>query len=425
MIQLDFLGAFGEIGASGILVDTGAEKFVLDYGADSETTPPRPPLPVAGKVDAVLLSHAHLDHCGSIPILATQKNGTDVYTHPCTKDLTELLLLDSVKINLQEIGDIEEAKLPFDKIDVKNTMKKFVNVKYRKSFKIHTAEITYFDAGHIPGSAMVLIKTQGKNLLYAGNYNTIDTRLLEGCDKNLPKIDYLITESTYAEKDHPDRKREEKNLVELVKDTVANNGIALISGFAIGRLQEMLLILHNYGISYPIYMDGMAKKSTTIINQHKNLLKNPKEFDKALSEVKYLNKDKERAKAIREPCAILTTSGMLSGGPIVWYLRKLYDDRKSSLIMTGFQVPETPGHKLLNTGRFVHEDSDLELAMFFKRFDFSAHLGRKELFEFIEKVNPEKVFCVHGDETEKFAEELKEKGFDAVAPVPNNRTFRL
>lgn len=427
MIQLNFLGAFEDIGASGIFVDTGAEKLVLDYGADSETTPATPPLPAPGKVDALLLSHAHLDHCGSVPLLATKKNGADVYAHPCTKELTNLLLLDSVKINLAEIGDIEEGKLPFDKDDVKNTMKKFVDVKYRKPFKVHSSEVTYFDAGHIPGSAMISLKTQGKNILFNGNCNTIDTRLLKGCDMDMPKIDCLITESTYAEKDHPDRKKEEENMVNLVKETVANEGIALVSGFAIGRLQEILLILHNYKINCPIYMDGMAKKATTIINQYKTLLKNPKEFDRALSEIRYLNKDKERSKAIREPCVILTTSGMLSGGPVVWYLRKLYNDRKSSLIMSGFQVPDTPGHKLLNTGRFIHEEEkiDLKLDMFVKRFDFSAHLGRKELLGFIEKTNPEKVFCVHGDRTVEFAEELKGKGFDAVAPTANNRIFNL
>jgi len=202
-------------------------------------------------------------------------------------------------------------------------------------------------------------------------------------------------------------------------------GWVLVPAFAVGRSQEMLDILHEYNLDAPIFLDGMAKKATTIINQHKNLLKNPKELDKALADIKYLNKDTERMKAIREPCAILTTSGMLSGGPAVFYLRNLFKDRNSSLILSGFQVPGTPGHKLLETGNFVHEELDLKIEMAVKRFDFSAHLGRKELFGFIEKTNPEKVFCVHGDETDKFAEELNEKGFDAVAPTENNRIFNL
>jgi putative mRNA 3-end processing factor len=116
---------------------------------------------------------------------------------------------------------------------------------------------------------------------------------------------------------------------------------------------------------------------------------------------------------------------MLNGGPVVWYLKKLYSDRRSSLVLTGWQLEDTPGKILLETGRFITKEVDLEVKMLVKRLDFSAHAGRSELFEFVEKLNPEKVFCVHGDHTEEFASELKEKGFDAVAPLANNRIFQI
>jgi len=422
-MQLSFLGAMNSVTPSGILVDTGKTRFVLDYGADVEHTPPKPPLAV-DKVDYILLSHGHLDHCGSLPILV-KENGCPIISNNCTKELAELLLLDSVKINMMEAGDIEEARLPFDKHDVKITIKKFVDLKYYKHLTFKNTEVVYYDAGHIPGSAMISMEVDGKTLLYNGNFNTVDTRLLKGCDQDLPEIDYLITESTYAQREHPDRKSQEKGLVQLVNETISNDGIALISTFAIGRAQEILQVLHAYGIDYPLYIDGMAKKATTIINKYKNLLKEPKSLDKALEKVTYVFGDRMRKKIVKQPCVIITTSGMLSGGTVVPYIQGLHGDRNSSLILTGFQVPNTPGHRLLQTGRFVHENIDVEVEMFVKRFDFSAHGGRKELFGFIKHVNPEKVFCVHGDDTKGFAKELVEKGFDATAPTKDNRVFNL
>lgn len=424
MIELTFLGASGEVGASGILVDNGVEKIVMDYGADTETTPPRPPLPVEGKIDSVLLTHAHLDHCGSLPLLI-QKNRVPIYALECTRDLAELLLNDSLKINMETIGSIEDAKLPFTKRDVKNTIRSFVAVNYRKSFRLHAAKVTYYDAGHIPGSAMSLVDVDGKHILYTGNYNTIDTRLLKRADEDLPEIHALITESTYSDRDHPDREDQEREFADTVRATIFNGGVALISSFAIGRSQEILLILDKYGIDFPVYMDGMAKKATTIINKHKNLLRDPTSLDKALENVEYISSDRMRQKIIKQPCAIITTSGMLDGGPIVPYIRRLHDDERASLILTGFQAKGSAGKTLLETGHFIFENLDLEMKMRVRRFDFSAHLGRKQLFDFIGKTSPERVFCVHGDHTEEFAMELRQNGFDAVAPIANNRVFRL
>lgn len=426
MIQLNFLGAAGEVGASGIYIDNGVEKILMDYGVEVEETPPRPPLPPPGKIDGLLLTHAHLDHCGAIPILK-KKQEFPIFALPCTKELAHMLLKDSLKINIETVGSMEAAKLQFTKHDINKTMKNFVDVGYKKIFNIHKAKVQIFDAGHIPGSYMCHVDLGEKKILYTGNHNTVDTRLLKKADTNLPKTDILITESTYSDRDHPDRKMQEKELLRIVEETISNGGVSLISSFAIGRSQEILLILHDRGFDYPVYMDGMAKKATTIINKHRKLLKDPNEIDEALKNVKYVTDNQMRSKIIKQPCAIITTSGMLNGGPVVNYISKLHDDENSSLLLTGFQAPNTGGKVLLDTGRFILEENkiDVQMKMFYKRLDFSAHLGRKELFAFIEKINPEKVFCVHGEKTEEFANELKQKGFDAVAPLANNRTFTV
>jgi putative mRNA 3-end processing factor len=271
---------------------------------------------------------------------------------------------------------------------------------------------------------MVLVEYRNKKILYTGDFNTADTRLMKRCDQKIPQADVLITEGTYAQREHADREEQEKQLVEIIRETIANDGVALVSGFAIGRLQEILLVLERHGIDFPVYLDGMAKKAATIINQHKHLLREPDKLDAALQKVTYVKSDKMRKGIIKKPCAVLTTSGMLTGGAIVFYLKRLYEDKNSSLLLTGYQLPDTPGKNLLETGRYVAKNINLELKMFVKRLDFSAHVGRSGLFDFAKKQNPEKIFCIHGDNTDEFANELREeKGYDAVAPVANNRFF--
>ncbi|MBI4894553.1 MAG: MBL fold metallo-hydrolase [Candidatus Aenigmarchaeota archaeon] len=426
MVQLTFLGAMCEVGASGMVLENQSSRVLMDYGASTEVTPARPPLP-CGKVSSVILSHAHVDHCGSLPMV-TKESNAPIFAAPCTREITEMLLYDSLKINMQAAGTLEGASLPFVKDDVKRTVSNFRDIPYRRPFSLPGgSRATLFDAGHIPGSAMTLVEMDGKNFLYAGNYNGIDTRLLKKCDLDLPRVDYLITESTYSDRDHPDRRSQEKELVEMVEQTVGNGGIALIPSFAVGRAQELLLILEQEGIDYPVFMDGMAKKASTIINRHKEQLRDPKELDDTLRKVKYVTTQQHRAKVVKEPCAIITTSGMLSGGPTNSYMKMLHDDDNSSLILTGWQAHDSPGKLLLETGRYINEEEkvDVEVRMRVRRLDFSAHIGRTDMWNFIKQLNPKTTFCVHGDHTEEFARELNEKGFNAVAPIANDRIFKF
>ncbi|MEM7827666.1 MAG: MBL fold metallo-hydrolase, partial [Candidatus Aenigmatarchaeota archaeon] len=236
MIQISFHGAMAVVGCSSVVVDTGVEKIVLDYGTKIQEMPPLFPIPIQTKINAVLLSHAHLDHSGAVPILEAKKNSAPIYAPNVTKQLSELLWLDSIKISHEE-----KVELPFNKNDVRRTLNNFVVTDFRKPFTLKKTKVTLFDAGHIPGSVMPFLDTGEKTLLYTGDYKIASTRLMRGADTNLPDVDILITESTYCDREHPDRKSQEKELIKIINNTLANDGITLISGFAVGRIDELLL----------------------------------------------------------------------------------------------------------------------------------------------------------------------------------------
>jgi putative mRNA 3-end processing factor len=162
----------------------------------------------------------------------------------------------------------------------------------------------------------------------------------------------------------------------------------------------------------------MTQKATNIINRYPHLLKEYNSVKNAMKAMnaKFIQHPAQRRKIIKKPCIIVTTSGMLEGGAVVYYIKKLYDREDCSLILTGFQVPDTEGDKVIKTGRYNHDDLDLRIDMNVKKFDFSAHASNSDLIDFIQKMDAKKVFCVHGDNTKDFAKDLCSRGMDAVAP---------
>jgi putative mRNA 3-end processing factor len=291
-----------------------------------------------------------------------------------------------------------------------------VRVTYGQRLESENFSMDIFDAGHIPGSIAPLIEMNGKRILYVSDFNTNPTRLLNGAKIDAKNVDVLILESTYSNRNHPDRMETEKKFFEAIQGTISNGGVAVLPCFAVGRAAEILMILDRFKANFPIYLDGMAKEATEIALNYPEFIKDPKALRKALDDVKLIYSNDERKKITKEPCAIVTSSGMLEGGPSAMYVKYLYDNIESSIIFTGFILPRTAGRYLVDTGRFVTEGFDLKIKMGIHTFDFSAHSGRDDLFDFVNKIKPEKVVCIHGDNCERFATELRGRGFDATAP---------
>lgn len=417
-MNLKFLGGAREVGRSGVLLDTGTEKILFDYGikivsqAEGPMNAPKIPLKTKLNLDAVLLSHAHLDHSGFVPNLYHRGYHGPTYTTATTLDLGRILLNDSIKL-----ADLRNQKKHFTKKDLKKMEKNEFRITYGQHFHVGRTGVGVYDAGHIPGSVSFYLDRGKKKILYSGDIKLKDTELLKGLEKVRERTDTLIMESTYGERTHPSREKQEKQLASRVGKTLENKGVAMIPCFAVGRTQEVLLILKKFGLDkYPIYLDGMSVSATKTILEYPELIKQPKTLEEMYKKVTKVYKNKQRNKIINKPCVIVTTSGMLNGGPIAHYLGKLHDREDCSLTPTGFQVPGCAGRELLDTGKYVAEDKSFEVKCDVEITDLSAHAGRKELLKYVKMINPGKIFVVHGDDCPKFAKELEEKGYNAYAP---------
>lgn len=415
MVKIHCLGGFREVGRNAVLVEGKTEKILFEYGVKVESG--EMPLPLPAKPDALFITHGHLDHFGSAPTLF-KKWSLPVYGAAPTKDDAELLLKDSMKI-----ADIKQIPQKYTANQMRNLLSHWHPVRYNRHVNIGKSKVDIYTAGHVPGSCFYLLTIDGKRILYTGDFKLDPTRIVEGANVNVGKIDTLIMETTYSSREHPPRHKEEKQLGDIVNRTIERGGIAVLPVFAL-RAADILLVLHNQKIKAPIYLDGMAKKATQIMIKHPQFTRNSVELKKALSKVTNLHRDDERIKAISKPCVIVTTGGNMDGGPIVLYLKHLYARQDCSLIMTGFQSPKTAGRYLVDTGRYVANGMDLKLKMQFHKLDFSGHAGRDELLRFVKKIRPKKVLCMHGEYCERFATELKGRfSIDAVAPKNGDVLF--
>ena len=416
-MDVKVLGAANEVGRSGFLVDCNGTKLLLDYGVlfGRRGTPPGYPLHVKPKdVDAIVITHAHLDHSGNVPSLFVSGN-TDVYATPPTLDLSKLLIEDMLKI--------EKNSHPFDLPELNNMMKNAKEIGFKQKVTKDNAVFELRESGHVIGGSTVLVESEKKRLFYTGDIKTNGSRMLREADFDIGEIDLLITESTYSQTEQKPRRESEKELIEFANEIMDRKGTLFIPSFSVERSQEMACILKNANFKHKIIMDGMALKVNEIMFKHPEYLRDPKVFADAINDAVAIREHSERKKALEEPCVVISPAGMLVGGNAVFYLQQLAFNDRNGIALVSYQGEGTPGRKLLETGKVSTRGKDLKISAEVKQFEFSGHADRNELFEMIKKIrgNP-KVLTVHGDteSCSKFAQEIHEKfGFDASSPEVN------
>ncbi|MFA5745504.1 MAG: MBL fold metallo-hydrolase RNA specificity domain-containing protein [archaeon] len=425
-MKLQCLGAGQEVGRSALLLK-GTDNILLDYGLKLNPTtqvqtdmelPAKTehPKPVKDKLAGIVLSHAHLDHSGAIPSL--YKNGNaPLFLTEATLDLSNLLWKDTLKI-AKITGD--DCGFKQQQVDDTNNSAFYIDYKLPVQITPNT-KITFFDAGHIVGSVMTLVEMDKKKILYTGDFRATESQMFKGYDRKLPQVDILIMETTYGDAPHTDRKGQEKLLIDEIKETIDNRGIVILPAFAIERSQELVSILDRYNINCPIYLDGMAKKATTIFAQYPNQFVDFNRFKKGVDRVEFIKNQKRREKivAANTSCIIITTAGMLEGGPVLGFIRDLGDNPKNKIILTGYQVEGTNGRRLLDKGKLYIDGKIYSPRAKVTKHSFSAHADRNELLELVKKVNPKKVVCIHGDKetTFDFKNALKKLGINAENPA--------
>ncbi len=416
-MDVKVLGAANEVGRSGFLVGCNGTNLLLDYGVmfGRRGTPPGYPLHVKPKdLDAIIITHAHLDHSGNVPSLFVSGN-TDVYATPPTFDLSELLIEDMLKI--------EKNSHPFDLPELNNMMKNAKEIGFKQKVTKGNATFELRESGHVIGGSTVLVESEKKRLFYTGDVKTNGSRMLREADFDFGEIDLLITESTYSQTEQKPRRESEKELIEFANEVMGRKGILFIPSFSVERSQEIACILKNANFKHKIIMDGMALKVNEIMFRHPEYLRDQKVFADAINSAVAIREHSERKRAMEEPCVVISPAGMLVGGNAVFYLQHLAFDDKNGIALVSYQGEGTPGRKLLETGKVSTRGKDVNVTAEVKQFEFSGHADRNELFEMLKKIkgNP-KVLTVHGDSEscDLFAQEIHEKfGFEAHAPTVN------
>jgi len=417
-LDVKVLGAANEVGRSGFLVNCNGTKLLLDYGVmfGKRGSPPEYPLHVKPKdIDAIIITHAHLDHSGNVPSLFVSGN-TDVYATPPTFDLSKMLIEDMLKI--------EKNAHPFGLPEVNNMMKNAKEIGFKQKVTKGNATFEFRESGHVIGGSTVLVESEKKRLFYTGDIKTNGSRMLREMDMDIGEIDLLITESTYAKTEQIPRKESETQLIEFANEVMDRKGILFIPSFSVERSQEMACILRSANFKHKIIMDGMALKVNEIMFKHPEYLRDPKIFSEAIKSSTAIREHAERKRAMGEPCVVISPAGMLVGGNAVYYLQQLSFNNKNGIALVSYQGEGTPGKKLLDTGKVSTRGKDLKVQAEVRQFQFSGHADKKELFDMIKKVkgNP-KVWTVHGDSEscEMFAQEIHEKfGFETYAPAVND-----
>lgn len=403
-MKLIFHGGEKEVGRNCIELVTSNSRFLLDCGVKLGTETKYPEgLKSLNTFDAGITTHGHLDHCGAWPYMQSKGLKCPIFMTPLTREYAKILIKDFYKV--ESLSHIP----PYKPENIQKAAELFKTKIYNQPFDVNGTSFRFFDAGHIPGSAYVLIETEGKRIVYTGDIKLDGTNLLKGSDTSVKNIDVLICESTYGDRDHEERRKTEIDFLLKIKQTLKRGGSVFIPSFSVGRTQELILLLDKERWDVPVYVDGMGT-DITILTIDYNQCRDKSRLIRARNNVRFIKGGREREEAMKQQGIFVASAGMMTGGPIIIYLKEGHKDPKNSILLTGYVDTGTNGRLMLDEGMIFIEGRKTKVQAEYQQFDFSAHAGLRELREIIRKFNPRTLILVHGDpKAIEHLEELERK----------------
>jgi len=456
-LRLRCLGAAGEVTGSKHLLQTPAAAILVDCGAfqgkraeaDAKNRALLGDVDPAS-IDALVLSHAHFDHSGLLPLLVKRGFSGSIYSTSATRDLARLIMSDSAHIQARdaeylakraaERGEKFDFKPLYDDIDVVRTMERFVTFDYGRPLQIADGvRVEFFDAGHILGSALIRFEirdgVERRAIGFSGDLGRKDKPIIEDPD-TLPDLDALVLESTYGNRVHEDVARAGEALGEVVRRVVARGGKVFIPSFALERAQEVIYHLARLSAdgrlpSVPIYVDSpMATAVTRVFERSRHYLDD--EFRELADRIGCVMRPPgvrftagvEESKAITAsaaPAIVIAASGMCEYGRILHHLKHGIGNERNAVVLVGYQAAHTLGRRLaegVERVRIFGDEFDRR-AEVVKLDAFSAHADRNDLLDYVGRVRPRRVCLVHGeaDARDALAEALRARRNEVIVPA--------
>ena len=429
-VRITTLGCCREVGRAAFILNTPETRVLIDCGDKPGAEGEVPYLQVpealgagAANLDAVVLTHAHLDHSALVPLLFKYGYDGPIYCTEPTRDLMGLLTLDYL-----DVAAKEGRTPPYESEQVREAIKHCIPLEYGDVTDVAPdIKLTFHNAGHILGSAVTHFHIGDGlyNVAFSGDIHYDDTRLFNGAVNDFPRVETLVMESTYGGRNdyQTDQEDSERNLEEIVRETTQEGGKILIPAFAVGRSQEIMLVLEEAMRkgeipTVPVHLDGMIWEATAIHTTYPEYLRDDlqerifhdDENPFLAEQFNHIDGGEDERQEIADggPCIILSTSGMIEGGPIMSWLNHVGAESDSSLVFVGYQAQGTLGRRIQNGWDEIpmndraSDRGTLALHMDIETVDgFSGHADRQGLMNFVRTMNPrpEKVLCVHGDES--------------------------
>jgi len=446
-MEVQFLGGASGVGATCQLVRLGRRTVLVDAGVRVDSADRLPNLAALDGVslDAILITHAHADHIGALPLVAARFPAAPIYASSATIRLMEVMLGDAVRVMARRAS--EELELPlYDDALVAAALRRLrpLAMGAQRLPELPGVVVHAQRAGHIAGAVSLGFEADDGRLVISGDVSATPQRTILGAAIPAPKHpDLLVLESTYGARLHPNRAQEERRLAEAVAAVVAGGGRCLIPAFALGRAQEIILILRaaqRDGLipGFPIAVDGLVRAVcaayaafpdalTPALRRH--LLNGAKPFFSSL--VQPIERPDQRERVLAgPPGAIIASSGMLSGGPSAWYAERLAGDQQAAIFFSGYLDDEAPGRRLLDLAdappearRLALNGREFPVACQVGRYSLSAHADGDELAAIVRAVQPRAVALVHGDPEARAALAARLQGLAEVILPRDGQTL--